>query len=274
MTEGFGSAGGATDGPVLYDVTDAVATIRLNRPAAMNSLDLATKVLLRETVRAAAEDPAVRCVVLTGTGRAFCTGQDLKEHIEILESQSSEVLFDTVEEHYNPIVSAIASMEKPVVAAVNGVAAGAGASLAFACDLRIVADIAGFNLAFANVALSCDTGSSWTLQRLVGRAKALELLYLPRTIKAEEAYDLGLATRVVAADSLDAEVADLASRLAAGPTVALAAMRRSVAYAAEHTFTESLELERQMMQRTGATEDHRAAVAAFVAKEKPVFQGR
>ena len=170
---------------MVYDLTDGVATIRLNRPEAMNSLDIATKVLLRETVRTAAEDPAVRCVVLTGTGRAFCTGQDLKEHIEILESQSSEVLFDTVEEHYNPIVSALVAMEKPVIAAVNGVAAGAGASLAFACDLRIVADTAGFNLAFANVALSCDTGSSYTLQRLVGKAKALELLYLPRTIKAE-----------------------------------------------------------------------------------------
>ena len=274
MTESVGGAEVAADGQVVYETSEGVATIRLNRPEAMNSLDIATKVLLRETVRAAAEDPAVRCVVLTGTGRAFCTGQDLKEHIEILESQSSEVLFDTVEEHYNPIVSAIVEMEKPVVAAVNGVAAGAGASLAFACDLRIVADTAGFNLAFANVALSCDTGSSYTLQRLVGRAKALEMLYFPRTIKADEALELGLATRVVPADTLEKEVAELALRLAAGPTVALAAMRRSVAYAAEHTFAEALTLEGQMMQRTGATEDHRAAVAAFVAKEKPVFQGR
>ena len=210
MTAGERSAEVASEGPVVYDVTDGVATIRLNRPEAMNSLDIATKVLLRETVRSAAEDPLVRCVVVTGTGRAFCTGQDLKEHIEILESQSSEVLFDTVEEHYNPIVSAIVAMEKPVIAAVNGVAAGAGASRAFACDLRVVADTAGFNLAFANVALSCDTGSSYTLQRLVGKAKALELLYLPRTIKAEEALDLGLASRVVPADDLEAEVTDLA----------------------------------------------------------------
>ena len=274
MTESVGGTEVAADGQVVYETSEGVATIRLNRPEAMNSLDIATKVLLRETVRAAAEDPAVRCVVLTGTGRAFCTGQDLKEHIEILESQSSEVLFDTVEEHYNPIVSAIVAMDKPVVAAVNGVAAGAGASLAFACDLRIVADTAGFNLAFANVALSCDTGSSYTLQRLVGRAKALEMLYFPRTIKAEEALELGLATRVVPADALEKEVDELASRLAAGPTVAQAAMRRSDAYAADHTFEEALALEGQMMQRTGATEDHRAAVAAFVAKEKPVFQGR
>jgi 2-(1,2-epoxy-1,2-dihydrophenyl)acetyl-CoA isomerase len=260
--------------PVLYELTDGIATIRINRPEAMNSLDIATKELLRETVQHAADDQAARCVVLTGTGRAFCTGQDLKEHIQLLESGTSDALFTTVEKHYNPIVTALASMEKPVVAAVNGVAAGAGASLAFACDLRIVADTAGFNLAFANVALSCDTGSSYTLQRLVGPAKALELLYFPRTIKADEALELGLATRVVPAEELDATVAEVAGRLAAGPTVALGSMRRSVAYAASHTFEEALVLEGEMMSRTGATEDHRAAVAAFVAKERPSFRGR
>ena len=259
---------------VLYSVDQGVGTITLNRPDAMNSLDIATKVLLRETVLQAAEDPAVRCVVLTGTGRAFCTGQDLKEHITILESGSSEALFTTVDDHYNPIVTAIDAMEKPVIAAVNGVAAGAGASLAFACDLRVVADTAGFNLAFANVALSCDTGSSYTLQRLVGRARALELLYFPRTVRADEALELGLANRVVAPDELAATVGELATGLAAGPTVALGAIRQSVAYAGSHTFAESLERESVMMQRTGATEDHRAAVSAFVAKEKPVFNAR
>ncbi len=268
-----------TDSPtsnpaVLLDLTDGVATITLNRPEAMNSLDVATKVALLETVRVVAADRAARCVVLTGTGRAFCTGQDLKEHIQILESESSDALFRTVDEHYNPIVTALAGMDKPVIAAVNGVAAGAGASLAFACDLRIVADTAGFNLAFANVALSCDTGASYNLQRLVGAAKALELLYLPRTLKAEESLELGLATRVVPAADLEAEVRALATKLAAGPTVALGAMRASVAYAAGHTFEEALEFESTMMQRTGATRDHQAAVAAFVAKEKPTFEGR
>jgi 2-(1,2-epoxy-1,2-dihydrophenyl)acetyl-CoA isomerase len=260
--------------PVLYDVADGVATIRLNRPDAMNSLDIATKELLRLTVQHAAEDPEARCVVLTGSGRAFCTGQDLKEHIQLLESGSSDELFTTVERHYNPTVLALASMDKPVIAAVNGVAAGAGASLAFACDLRIVADTAGFNLAFANVALSCDTGSSYTLQRLVGPARALELMYFPRTVRADEALALGLATQVVAADAFDATVAEVAGRLAAGPTVALGSIRKSLSYAASHTFEEALVLEGQMMNRTGATEDHRAAVAAFVAKEKPVFNGR
>jgi 2-(1,2-epoxy-1,2-dihydrophenyl)acetyl-CoA isomerase len=263
-----------TDAPVLYDLTDGVATITLNRPEAMNSLDVATKVLLRETVQHVADDPAARCLVLTGTGRAFCTGQDLKEHIGLLESGGSDALFTTVDEHYNPIVTTLAGMAKPVIAAVNGVAAGAGASLAFACDLRVVADTAGFNLAFANVALSCDTGASYHLPMLVGRAKAMELLYFPRTIRADEALELGLATNVVPADQLDGEVAALAARLAAGPTVAFGAMRRSVAFASGHAFEEALVFESSMMTLTGGTSDHRAAVAAFVAKEKPVFEGR
>ena len=263
-----------TEPSVLLDVADGVGTITLNRPDAYNSLDIATKELLLETVRSVADDPAVRCVVLTGSGRAFCTGQDLKEHIELLENGGSDLLFTTVDQHYNPIVTTLAGMAKPVIAAVNGVAAGAGASLAFACDLRIVADTAGFNLAFANVALSCDTGASYHLQRLVGRAKAIELLYFPSTVSAAEALELGLATRVVPAGELAAEVGALAARLAAGPTVALGAIRQSVAFAAGHSFEESLELESAMMQKTGATADHRAAVAAFVAKQQPVFEGR
>src|SRR3954454_5474684 len=263
-----------TDAPVLLDVADGVATITFNRPEAYNSLDVATKELLLETVQRVADDPAVRCVVLTGTGKAFCTGQDLKEHVQLLHNGGSDILFTTVDKHYNPTVTALAGMAKPVIAAVNGVAAGAGSSLAFACDLRIVADTAGFNLAFANVALSCDTGASYHLQRLVGRAKAIELLYFPSTLSAADALSLGLATTVVPADELAAEVGALAARLAAGPTVALGAMRQSVAYASGHSFEEALELESAMMARTGATADHRAAVAAFVAKEKPVFEGR
>jgi 2-(1,2-epoxy-1,2-dihydrophenyl)acetyl-CoA isomerase len=263
-----------TDQPVIYAVADGVATIRLNRPEAMNSLDVATKEALREAVLKAADDEAVRCVVLTGTGRAFCVGQDLKEHIEVLRSGSSDSLFRTVPEHYNPIVTAVATMQKPVIAAVNGVAAGAGASLAFACDFRILSDTAGFNLAFAGIALSCDTGSSWTLPRLIGRAKALELLYFPRTVPATEAQELGLATKVVPGADLEREVTEMAQRLATGPTVAFGAIRRSIEYSAGHDLESSLELEGEMMTLTGSTRDHREAVAAFVAKEKPSFEGR
>ena len=258
---------------VLYDVTDGVATVTLNRPAAMNSLDVATRVALLDAVRQAADDTAVRCVVLTGTGRAFCVGQDLKEHVELLQ-QGSDQLFQTVPEHYNPLLTALATMPKPVVAALNGVAAGAGASLAFACDLRVLSHGAGFNLAFAGIALSCDTGSSWTLPRLVGQAKAMELMYFPRTVSSEESLELGLATKVVPADALEDEVRALARGLAAGPTVAYGAVRRSLNHSAGHDLASSLAFEADMMALTGATEDHRAAVDSFVAKQKPVFEGR
>ncbi len=264
---------GSEPEPVLVETREGVTTITLNRPGAMNSLDVATKVALRDAATAAADDPAVRCVVLTGVGRAFCVGQDLKEHVGLLEG-GSDALFTTVPEHYNPIATALATMPKPVIAAVNGVAAGAGASLAFACDFRLVADTAGFNLAFAGIALSCDTGASWTLPRLVGRARAIELLYEPRTIPAAEALELGLASRVVPAGDLAAEAATLAARLAAGPTVAYGAIRRSVAFSAGHGFEESLGFEAEMMTLTGATEDHRNAVGSFVAKQRPTFTGR
>jgi 2-(1,2-epoxy-1,2-dihydrophenyl)acetyl-CoA isomerase len=260
--------------PVLLELSDGVATVTLNRPDAMNSLDVATKEALLEAVTTVAADPAARCLVLTGSGRAFCVGQDLKEHVQLLQGGARDTLFSTVDEHYNPIVTALVEMPKPVVAAVNGVAAGAGASLAFACDLRLLADTAGFNLAFAGVALSCDTGCSYHLQRLVGRAKAMELLYFPRTVPAAEALELGLATQVVPADELPGLVADTAARLAAGPTVALGAMRRAVAYAAGHSFEESVAFESEMMSLTGATEDHAAAVSAFLEKRAPVFEGR
>ncbi len=263
-----------TDSPVLYAVADGVATITLNRPDSMNSLNVAAKESLLEAVTNAAGDDSVRCVVLTGSGRAFCVGQDLKEHIAILNDSSSDELFNTVDVHYNPTVTALATMAKPVVAAVNGVAAGAGASLAFACDFRILAEPAGFNLAFTGIALSCDTGSSWTLQRLVGRAKAMDLLYFPRTVGSTEALELGLASRVVPAGDLDSEVATLAQRLATGPTVAFGSIRRSVEYAAGASFEDALAFESQLMTLTGATADHHAAVEAFVTKQKPVFNGR
>ena len=259
--------------PVLLDVSGGVATVTFNRADAMNALDTPTKELLLSTLQRVAEDAEVRVVVLTGTGRAFCVGQDLREHIALLQSQD-ESLWQTVPEHYNPIVELISTMNKPVIAALNGVAAGAGAAFAFAADLRVLADTAGYNLAFAGIALSCDSGSSWSLPRLVGTARAKELLLMPRTVRAEEALALGLATRVVPADELADVVAELAGTLAAGPTLAYGSIRRAVAYSAGHTLTESLAREGEYMSLTGASEDHAAAVSAFLAKESPVFTGR
>lgn len=263
-----------SDQPVIYAVADGVATITLNRPESMNSLDTATKEALREAVQRAAADQDVRCVVLTGTGRGFCVGQDLKEHVTALAEVGSDEVLATVSRHYNPIVTALATMQKPVIAAVNGVAAGAGASLAFACDFRILADNAGFNLAFTGIGLSCDTGASWMLPRLVGRAKAIDLLYFPRTVGAEESLSLGLATRVVPADELAATADELATHLATGPTVAFGAVRRAIEFSAGNDFEASLAFEAEMMKVSGRTQDHADAVASFVAKEKPRFQGR
>jgi 2-(1,2-epoxy-1,2-dihydrophenyl)acetyl-CoA isomerase len=250
----------------------AVTTVTLNRPELLNSLDRATKEALLAALRTAADDDTVRCLVLTGTGRGFSAGQDLKDHVATLASDPAAVM-STVAEHFNPIATLLATMPKPVVAAVNGIAAGAGASLAMACDIRLVARSAGFNLAFANVALSCDTGSSWWLPRLVGVTKAKELLLLPRTVRAEEALAIGLATRLVDDDDLAAETAALAEQLAAGPTLAYASIRRAVAYSLGHDLADSLAHEEELMRLTGASEDHRAAAAAFVAKEQPRFIG-
>jgi 2-(1,2-epoxy-1,2-dihydrophenyl)acetyl-CoA isomerase len=263
----------STSTVVLLDVTDGVATVTLNRPESMNALDIATKNLLLATLRQVAQDPAVRCVVLTGTGRAFCVGQDLREHIALLGNQD-ESLWSTVPEHYNPIVELLSTMNKPVIAAINGVAAGAGASFAFAVDLRVIVDTAGFNLAFAGIALSCDSGSSWTLPRLIGVARAKELLMFPRTVPAAEALELGLVNRMVSAEELPEVVGELARTLAEGPTLAYGAIRRSVAFSAGHPLSESLAQEADQMALTGSSQDHVAAVAAFLAKGKPTFQGR
>ncbi|GAA1109466.1 MULTISPECIES: enoyl-CoA hydratase-related protein [Kitasatospora] len=262
---------------VLYELDGGLAVITINRPDAMNALDTATKVALRDTVTEAANDPAVRAVLLTGAGdRAFCVGQDLKEHLGLLKraEETGEGALKTVSEHYNPLLRALAGMAKPTVAAVNGVAAGAGAGLAFACDFRIVADTAGFNTSFVGVALTADSGVSWTLPRLVGHARATELLMLPRTVKSDEALGLGLATRVVPTAELAATARAFAAELAAGPTVAYAAVKESLAYAASHSFSELLEKEDELQTRAGESEDHRIAVRAFVAKEKPAYVGR
>ncbi|MBY8865040.1 enoyl-CoA hydratase/isomerase family protein [Streptomyces sennicomposti] len=263
---------------VLYEVSDGLATITLNRPEAMNALDAATKVALRDAAEAAAGDAAVRAVLLTAAGdRAFCVGQDLKEHIGLLaaDRESGEGrTMSTVAEHYNPIVRALAGAAKPVVAAVNGVAAGAGFGFALAADYRIVADTAAFNTSFAGVALTADSGISWTLPRVVGPGRAADLLLFPRSISAQEAYELGIANRVVPAAELRAEAEKVARGLAEGPTVAYAALKEAVAYGLTHSLAETLEKEDELQGRAGQSEDHAIAVQAFVNKEKPKYLGR
>ncbi|GAA1561842.1 enoyl-CoA hydratase-related protein [Dactylosporangium maewongense] len=252
---------------------EAVAVVTFNRPEALNALDTATKVALRDTLKELAEDTAVRAVVLAGTGRAFCVGQDLREHVALLESGSDAPL-STVREHYNPIAELVLTMPKPVVAAVRGMAAGAGASLALLADFRIGGPGTGFLMAFANVGLAGDTGVSWTLPRLVGHAKATELLLLAEPVDAPAADRLGLLTRLVDDDEQVLPVAlELAARLAAGPTVAYAQIKRQLAAGSSGTLREALEVEAQVQAVCGQTADHKASTAAFVQKQKPVFAG-
>jgi 2-(1,2-epoxy-1,2-dihydrophenyl)acetyl-CoA isomerase len=273
MSSPTDGAAGAAHPPVVVSSDGGVTTVRIDRPEAMNALDVPTKVALRDALTTAGDDPAVRCVVLTGTGRAFCVGQDLREHVRLLAT-GDDALSTTVGEHYNRIALALATMPKPVIAAVNGVAAGAGAAFTFAADVRLVAESAGFNLAFTGIALSADSGSSWWLPRLVGVAKAKELLLMPRTVGAREALDLGLATEVVPDADLPERTRELAQQLAAGPTVAYGAVRQAVAFSATASLEEALANEGRLMSLTGFTADHQAAVDAFLAKQKPVFEGR
>ncbi|GIF64909.1 enoyl-CoA hydratase [Asanoa ishikariensis] len=259
---------------LLVDRTDAVVTLTLNRPEAMNALDVPLKEALRDALAALETDRSCRAVVLAGAGRAFCTGQDLREHVGVLESGTTDSL-DTVRRHYNPIASKLGSMPKPVIAAVGGMAAGAGAGLALLADFRIGGPSTSFLMAFANVGLAADTGLSWSLPRLVGHAKAIEMLMLAEQVKADDAHRLGLLTRVV---DTDAEVLpaaqELAARLAAGPTVAYAAIKRELSVGDAGTLQDALSAEAQAQSISGATADHRNATAAFVNKQKPTFEGR
>jgi 2-(1,2-epoxy-1,2-dihydrophenyl)acetyl-CoA isomerase len=257
---------------VLVDRADGVATITLNRPEALNSLTLECKQALLDAVRETAADRAVRAVVLTGAGKAFCAGQDLREHQALLAA-GDEAPMTTVRDHFNPLVLGVARMPKPVVAAVNGMAAGAGASLAFAADFRIAAESARFLLAFANVGLSLDTGASWTLPRLVGHARAAAMAILAEPVGAAPALEMGLVNAVVPDDRAVPAAHELAAKLATGPTAAYAAIKESLAYAASATLEDSLEKEAELQARAGASQDHRAATAAFVRKERPVFTG-
>src|SRR5499427_1439885 len=201
---------------VCWSLDDAVATITLNRPQARNALTAEMKGAPLAAVGKAAADEAVRAVIITGAGEAFCSGQDVREHADVLAAGAEPTA--TVRQHYNPIITTIMTMPKPVVAAVNGSAAGAGASLALACDFRVAARRASLLMAFARVGLRADSGASWTLQRLAGAARAAELLMLAEPLDAAGALAAGLFTMVVPDDEVQSQAARFAGRLAAGPT--------------------------------------------------------
>ncbi|QUH00285.1 enoyl-CoA hydratase/isomerase family protein [Saccharopolyspora erythraea] len=257
---------------LLTQDTEGVRLLTLNRPESFNSLNVELKQALIGALREAAADDAVRAVVITGAGKAFCAGQDLKEHVALLQADDPAPL-RTVEEHYNPMIRAVATMPKPVIAAVNGTAAGAGASLAYACDLRIASSDAKFLMAFANVGLSTDSGVSWTLPRLIGYGRAMEMLLLAEPVAAEEALRIGMVNRLVGEGEAAMAAAELASRMAAGPTSAYARIKETLLAAAAEGLDEALAVEAGAQAEAGRTADHREAVAAFTEKRNPNFTG-
>lgn len=258
---------------VLVTRRGAAATVTLNRPDRGNSLTNEMKVQLRDALDALARDAEVRAVVLTGAGRAFCAGQDLAEHAAALRAAASTA-FDTVDEHYNPIVTALATMPKPVVAAINGTCVGAGLGFALACDVRVAADSAKFGTAFSAIGLTCDSGLSASLVHAVGAARASELVLLGESFGADQALAWGLVGRVVPAAEVAETTATLAGRLAAGPTAAYAESKRLLAATRQPALADVLAAEGAAQARLGLTGDHRNAVDAFLAKEKPTFTGR
>jgi 2-(1,2-epoxy-1,2-dihydrophenyl)acetyl-CoA isomerase len=259
---------------LLVDRTGPIVTLTLNRPDSMNALDIGLKEALREALAELESDRTCRAVVLAGAGKAFCVGQDLREHAEVLASGTAHSL-DTVRAHYNPIAQRLANLPKPVVAAVRGAAAGAGASLALLADFRVGGPRTTFLMAFANVGLAGDTGVSWSLPRIVGHAKAVELLMLAEPVRSAQALELSLLTQLVDDDDQVLPAAqELAARLAAGPTVAYGAIKRELSIGTAGTLSDALAAEAQAQAICGDTADHHSATAAFVAKQRPVFEGR
>jgi 2-(1,2-epoxy-1,2-dihydrophenyl)acetyl-CoA isomerase len=258
---------------VLLERTGAVAVITLNRPDALNSLVVEMKTALLQAVEAVRGDDAVRAVVLTGAGRAFCVGQDLREHAALLEAGDPAPL-STVREHYNPVITALAQMGKPTVAAVNGTAAGAGLGLACAVDFRVGAVGARFTTAFTGIGLTADSGLSWTLPRLVGAGRAAALLLLAEPFSAEQALEMGLLNAAVAPEQVLPAALELAERLSQGPTTAYACVKASLRFAADSTLVDALAEEDRQQTLAGRTQDHAAAVRSFLAKQPAVFTGR
>lgn len=253
---------------IRYTLSDGVATITLARPESLNALNAAMRAELLAAVKAAGRDDAVRAVVITGEGRGFCSGADLRGGSG--ERDFRRVLVD----EYNPLIAALRELAKPVIAAVNGVAAGAGVSLALACDLVYAADDARFVTAFVRIGLVPDSGLTRTLVRALGRHRAAQLIFGGEPLAATEAHAAGIVNEVVAADQLATTVRAAAARLAAAPTRAIGLAKRAINDAEDALLSESLAKEAALQELAGRTEDHAEGIAAFSEKREPRFLGR
>lgn len=255
---------------ILTATAEGVLTITLNRPEVLNAVNEQLTTELQEVARVAERSPEIRCVILTGAGRGFCSGQDLRDRAGGGDASYGEAL----RKRYNPVVLRLATMEKPVIAAVNGVAAGAGCNLALAADLRIASDRARFIEIFSRIGLIPDSGGSFFLPRLVGLAKAFELAYTADEVNADEALRIGLVNRVVPHDDLLTASMDLARRLAEGPTRGFGLTKRAFHHALGASLEAALDYEAHMQDIAGRTADHREGVTAFFEKRRPRFEGR
>ena len=257
---------------ILYDTDQGVAAIMLNRPDVLNSFNRAMASEVRQALSQAGSDAGVRAVLITGAGRAFCAGQDLAEAMP--KDGPAPDLGDIVARGYNPIVRTIRQLDKPVVCAVNGVAAGAGANLAFACDFVLAASDASFIQSFSKIGLVPDTGGTFFLPRLIGMARATALMMLADKVTAQDAVTIGLILRVVDGPNVLDEATTLARQLAARPTRGLGLIKRALNASATNGLDEQLALEAQLQAEAGSTADYREGVKAFLEKRAPVFVGR
>jgi 2-(1,2-epoxy-1,2-dihydrophenyl)acetyl-CoA isomerase len=258
-----------------FEKKDGVATITLNRPEKLNAFNDELTFAIQDALKESEKDPSIRCLIITGAGRGFCSGQDLQART-FSDSQPAEKLSlgDSIRRRYNPIITKIRRIEKPVIAAVNGVAAGAGASLALACDLRIAAESAVFIQSFSKIGLVPDSGSTFLLPRIIGVTRALELMLTAEKMDSEEALRLGLVNKVVKQESLMKEAETLAIRLANGPTKAFGLTKRAVNKAIFPDLEELLEYEACVQEIAGRTQDFVEGVKAFTEKRQPAYSGK
>lgn len=254
---------------LLYEVRDNVATITLNRPDVFNAFNDPQSYELQDAFKQVARDASVRAVVLTGAGRAFCSGQDLKA----AQGEEKRSFYDSLHKRYNPIIRAMRALPKPIICRLNGVAAGAGCSLALACDAIVASTEASLIEVFINIGLVPDSGSSYFLPRLVGSLKAFELCTLGSKVSAAEALQLGLVNQVVAPEQLDEATYALAARYASAPTKAIGLTKQMLNKAGAATLDEMLDYEAHCQQIAGESEDYKEGVTAFSEKRKPVFRG-
>lgn len=258
---------------IEFSVADGVATLTLNRPDTLNSFNDEMHAEVRDALAKVKADDNVRCLLLTGNGRGFCAGQDLSDR-RMMPAEQAPDLGSTLESNYNPLIRTLRDLDLPVVCAVNGVAAGAGANIALACDIVLAGRSVKFIQAFCKVGLIPDSGGTWTLPRLVGKARAMGLSMLGDAVTAEQAEQWGMIWKCVDDNALAEEASSLARNLAQQPTTGLALMKKAINQAFSNTLDEHLDLERDYQQMAGRTDDYREGVSAFLEKRQAEFKGK